>query len=206
MINLSLLCLFLFVFLYLLPKKRREKSAKLVSRFQGTTSWLLGTDQISFKKRTFYLSRISQGGGVGIQFGGSYPVLWTYVNEFPKTIVGHAQAKQFTRGRFFVLPPHEDFEVDGRAYFAGSDQKQIVEKIKLFARQSEVSELFSTLFEKPFHHLSISSEIHFFGIRARKVQVLRYVCLPESIYTAPAQLETYLAHIEFVIGYLKIAD
>ncbi len=201
---MALLCLFLFLFLYLLPKKWRAQSAKLAEHFGGSTFWFTGTFQFKFQKRTYFVSRVSRGGGIGFETGGSYPVLWSYVRPFPKMIIGHAKASDFTRGSFLVLPPNEVFQCGSANYLCGSTDAEKNDEVKSLALQDEVREAFTALFQKPFQHLTISSDFHWVGFFLKRTHVLRYVCLPEIVYLAPSHLESRLKHLELILDKLGI--
>lgn len=198
-----LLIAFLFFFLFVLPRKQEKDSAKLVAHFQGTSLWPLGTVELNFKSSKFWISRLARGGGVGVQTNGSYPVLWTYVDPCPKLIVGHLDSKRFTRGQFLILPPHEQLQIGSRTFLIGSDQTKTIEDLRSWSDSEPLAAAFSLLFSKPFHHVTISTEIHILGFKPQRKCVLRYTCLPEAIYEDPSQLETYFEALQTIQLNLK---
>ena len=200
-----LVFILLMILLFLIkPLRDKKKAEKLIIFLEGKISLPLGTIQIPYKKATFNISRIARGAGLS-NVGGSFPVLWSYVETCPKLILGNAESKAFTSGNFLRLPPHSVVSISGFDFLIGSENNETTELLKnILNSEQELTKALANLFQKKFAHLCIAHEFHVLGLMIRRKNVLRYICLSEDIYEDPTILADQIKTITELILKLKI--
>lgn len=154
----------------------------------------IGRQKFHFLGEIFSILRVATGTGVG-DVGGSYPVVELYTKAFPRLIVGSEHSGKYALGKFLILPPHEWIQVEDQKILVGSDDLDMIEKLKkILVSHPEISK---KLFQKPFSHLTISSRIDV-GIWPvfQKKYVLCYVCLPEEAYKDKVAMESFFSSIQ----------
>ncbi len=192
LLPIFLIVIFLLIFLWLFPLRQKSRSAKILKHFNGDFSWPLGDLKIGYAGLQFRISRISRGAGINNSVGGSFPLLWAYVEKTDKFILGNSNSEKYTIGKFLILPPHEKLRIGNLSILAGSTSISLREKVRELSRDQGFNKVCSLLFTEEFSHFSISSEIHFCGIIPKKKFVLKYMGLPEKIYSSPEDLESYI--------------
>lgn len=195
------LCILALTFVFG-PRIQRKKSALLLQHFRGKFIYPGGTLEIPYLGAIFRIMRIARGAGTYNNVGGSYPTLWTYTTQTPKLIIGNASSGKYTNGRFLILPPHETVTLHGFPFLIGSESSELKERIQeLLKKTPELTDRLSRIFEKEFAHLTISTENHLKDFSIQRKTTLRYMTLPEQIYTEPELLEPILQTItSFVEG------
>lgn len=188
--------LFFFIFFSLIfifiPLKYKNKSSKLLIHFKGKFLFPLGTIVFSYRGVTFFISRISRGGG-SYGGGGSYPVLWGYVENCPKFIIGNVQSKDYTRGNFLRLPPYEIIQTADREILIGStDEIFMVDLKNKISHDSKLAQDITSLVKEKFAHLTVSREFHINRKFIQSKNVFRLTSMSEDIYQNPSLLESQL--------------
>lgn len=202
-IGLSL-CVGLILF-WLSPLRQKQRSRLLVQYFNGKFHFLLANISFDYLGAKYCISRISSGRGLdGV--GGSYPVLWSYVEDYPLIIMGHKNSGKYTRGKFLYLPPTEIIKEKGLEILVGSREAQFIEKFKLAFADLNFQNDLRELFVKDFHHITISTDWHLSKLQLKKKNVLRFNGLPEEIYQNPELLESQLKSLSRICHKLNIID
>ncbi|MBC7693206.1 MAG: hypothetical protein H7222_15685 [Methylotenera sp.] len=183
----------------ILSRKKRKEYEPFIRFFRGKASPFGSISFISSDTR-FHLDRMASGAGIS-GGGGSYPMLWTYVNPHFKLIVGNAKSGTYTRGSFLRLPPHEVITLHGVNLLIGASERTFVEAVRsLLLGKPELCEALGQLFERDFGYLTVGTEIHLGGAWVfQKKCVLRHTGLPEKIYEDPSIL---VAHLETITSFL----
>lgn len=195
----------MFILFVLKPLKEKKKYLKFLNYFNAKFFMPLGTIQFSYNKAIFNISRIARGAGISTNVGGSFPVLWSYVESCPKIILGNAESSKYTTGNFLRLPPHKVVSISGFDFLIGSQNEEILDKIKqVLNSEPELAIATSKLFQKNFAHLCIAHEFHILNFLIKRKNVLRYICLSEDVYENPAMLEEQLKTISDLLLKLKI--
>jgi hypothetical protein len=161
----------------------RSADSKLRNHLNASKG-IFGDLSFSFAGSEFRLNRISAN-------RGSFAVLETYCPESPKLIIGHEESKNFTRGKFLILPEHKVLSVKGVNVLIGCDDDSLIKKAEDFLFDHPY--VVPLLFNHPFSHITISSRINigFWPLFERK-NVLEYTGLPETAYEQPHEFELYL--------------
>lgn len=182
-IALALLALCALFVIY--PRCARKKNQKLEKFFQGKTSYPLGDFRFSCKGKQVVLYRAGQLGTNHNPSMGSYPVLWFYWDAQHPFYVAHAQA-----GRYWILKGKKEvLETDGITYLVGAEDEHSLSDLKNRLRMAKLDE---QLFAKEFSTLTLYREWHVTSFGVKKVGVVRYYGLSESVYEHPELLMEYL--------------
>lgn len=161
----------------------RSADSKLRNHLNASKG-IFGNLRFTFAGSDFRLNRIAA-------HRGSFPVLETYCPAGPKLIIGHEQSKNYTRGKFLILPRHKVLAVKEVNVLIGCDDDSLIQKAEAFLFDHPY--VVPLLFNSAFSHLAISSRINvgFWPLFERK-NVLEYTGLPEAVYEKPHEFELYL--------------
>lgn len=197
-LSLCFFILFFLLFFGIYPRHNKKRSEKLLDYYQGSFRYPLGDLVIPYENHLFYISRIARGGGINNTPGGSYPLLWAYVEKTPKTFLGHEKSKKYSLGRFFLLP-----KLQKNLTYQGQNFLLATEDAKIFSKNLNFEEV-KKLFEKDFQHLTLSSEIHIQNFLPQKKYLLKYTGLSEEIYKTPESLKDHLNKILNLLIQLEV--
>lgn len=185
--------IFIGIFAFFLPLRYRKMNKKIVEYYGGIENYLLGDISLTYKSIKFNISGVASG---HLSINGSYTKLWTYVAKHSdKFILGNSKSGKYLSGSFLVLPPNEIVSFGSMQILIGAETQLKIDKLKSALNTAVITRAFTVLFNKEFSHLTVSSEIHFSNFRFKKRTVLKYVSLPEGIYTNPEDLKIYLDSI-----------
>ncbi len=192
-------------FLFVLPRKMKQRSESFLRFFGGRLLWPFGPiefEHLGFKVR---IAEMSSGRGVH-GGGGHFLLLWCYVEKTEKLFLGHPESGAYTRGTFLRLPPHIVVEVNGTALLIGGVSLSAVEKTRqLLLNKIDPTNGLALLFSKKFDHLTVADEYHVGGSTLiQRKTVLRYSVLPSAIYDSPEALSPYLNHLVGVMSALGV--
>jgi hypothetical protein len=187
--------LMISILLFWAPRNKKRSAKKLIEMYLGKFQYPFGPVTIYFQNREFQINFMSRGGSRGF-----YLRLETYIDPFPKTIIGNIHAGSFSNGKFLFLPPHEEVNVDGNLFLVGSSDSLIIEKIKKILNENTIfKNQLAKLFDDHFDHLTIAREIHIVHFLPKIVTVVKFTALNGEVFKNPIELEDPLiAIISFI--------
>lgn len=195
-IAVGLFSCFASILFVLLPFARKKRSKKILDHFRGQFSFPLGTISFTYRNTLFYISRLARGGGMtGV--GGSYSVLYTYLQSSDSFVIGNEYSNKYSNF-FFRRLNSELFSLAGGKIYISSNDQLCIKKIKdILSSDLDFALKLSSLFEKDYAHFSLGKEFHVagWGVVKRK-SVFRYICLSEKIFEDPHILENQLDIIQ----------
>ena len=165
----------------------------------------MGTISFTYRNTLFYISRLARGGGMtGV--GGSYSVLYTYLQTSDSFVIGNKNSKKYSN-IFFRRLNSELFSLAGKNFYISSNDQLCIKKIKdILNVDLDFALKLSSLFEKDYAHFSLSKEFHVAGWGVvKRENVFRYICLSEKNFEDPHILEKQLDIIQDFLQRMSLA-